>query len=263
MKRWIFLAYGVSCHVLFLVTYALMAGFVGGFDIVWAIDAPPTSASLPQALAIDGALLLLFAAQHSIMARPGFKRVWTRIVPEPIERSTYVLISNLLLVVLMALWQPIDAIVWNVEHPVGHMLLWALFGAGWLMVPLVSLMIDHFDLFGTRQVWLHWEGREYQPLPFHTRALYRSIRHPLYVGWALAFWATPTMTAGHLLFAAALTGYMALAVRIEERDLVRFFGSVYEEYRERVPMFVPRISLRAMVSGRNHSADAASPSGMR
>jgi protein-S-isoprenylcysteine O-methyltransferase Ste14 len=245
MKRWLFLAYGVTCHALFLVTYALMAGFVGGFEVVWSIDAPPAGASVAQVLAVDLGLLLLFAAQHSIMARPGFKRLWTRLVPEPIERSTYVLISSVLLLALMALWQPIGGTAWSIEHPIGRVLAWTLFGAGWLMVPLVSLMIDHFDLFGTRQVWLHRQGRPYEPPPFRVRALYRSIRHPLYVGWALAFWATPTMSLGHLLFASALTLYMALAVRFEERDLVRHFGQVYEDYRARVPMFVPRISARS------------------
>jgi protein-S-isoprenylcysteine O-methyltransferase Ste14 len=178
------------------------------------------------------------------MARPGFKRVWTRLVPEPLERSTYVLTSNVLMLALMACWQPIGGTVWSVEQPAGRLLLWGLFGAGWLIVPLASLMIDHFDLFGARQVWLYRNGRPYEPLPFRTPALYRAMRHPLYVGWALAFWATPTLSAGHLLFASVLTVYMALAVRIEERDLVRHFGRLYEEYRERVPMFVPRLARR-------------------
>jgi protein-S-isoprenylcysteine O-methyltransferase Ste14 len=244
MKRWMYLIYGASCHALFLVTYALMASFVTGLGIGWSIDAPPAAGSPLAALAIDLGLLLLFAAPHSIMARPAFKRGWTRLVPEPLERSTYVLTSNLLMLALMACWQPIGGTVWSIEQPAVRLLLWGLCAAGWLMVPLVSLMIDHFDLFGTRQVWLHWKGRPYEPLPFRTRALYRAMRHPLYVGWALAIWATPTLSAGHLLFASALTVYMALAVRIEERDLVRHFGRLYEEYRERVPMFVPRLARR-------------------
>jgi protein-S-isoprenylcysteine O-methyltransferase Ste14 len=248
LKRWISLAYGVSCHALFLLTYALMAYFVGNVGIGWSIDAAPAAGSALKAFAVDLGLLLLFALPHSIMARPGFKRVWTRFVPEPIERSTYVLISNILMLTLMAAWQPLAGSVWYVAHPAGRLLVWGLFGAGWLMVPLASLMIDHFDLFGTRQVWLCFRGREYQPLAFRTRAFYRAIRHPLYVGWALAFWATPTMSAGHLLFASTLTLYMALAVRIEERDLVRHLGRVYEEYRERVPMFVPRLPRRASLT---------------
>ena len=241
MKRWIWLAYGVASHAMFLVTYALMACFVGDLGIGWSIDSGPAASSVLGALAIDLGLIALFAVPHSIMARPAFKRAWTRLVPEPIERSTYVLISNVFMLALMAFWQPLGKSVWNVEQPALRLALWTLFGAGWLLVPLASLMIDHFDLFGTRQVWLHFRGREYQPLPFRTRALYRAVRHPLYVGWALAFWATPSMSAGHLLFASALTLYMAIAVRIEERDLVRYFGALYEDYRERVPMFVPRI----------------------
>ena len=241
MRRWIYLTYGVLSHALFLVIYALMACFVGNLGIGWSIDAPAASGSALPALAVDLGLLLLFAVPHSVMARPAFKRVWTRLVPEPIERSTYVLISNVLMLGLMAGWQPLPGTVWNVEHPAGRLLLWGLFGAGWLMVPLASLMIDHFDLFGTRQVWLHFRGREYQPLPFRTRAFYRAIRHPLYVGWTLAFWAIPTLSAGHLLFASVLTAYMAIAVRIEERDLIRHLGRAYEEYRQHVPMFVPRI----------------------
>jgi protein-S-isoprenylcysteine O-methyltransferase Ste14 len=244
MRRSIYLAYGVFCHALFLVTYALLAGFIGGFGPLWSIDSA-VGKPVAQALAIDLGLMLLFAVQHSVMARPAFKRLWTRAVPEPIERSTYVLVSNVLVIALMALWEPIGGTVWNVERPVGRWLLWALFAAGWLMVPLVSLMIDHFDLFGTRQVWLHWRGRAYEPLPFGARALYRHMRHPLYVGWALSFWATPTMSVDHLLFASAMTAYMALAVRIEERDLLRHFGGVYDAYRQRVPMFVPRIGARS------------------
>jgi protein-S-isoprenylcysteine O-methyltransferase Ste14 len=246
MKRSIFLVYGVASHALFLVTYLVMAGFVGGFGLPWSIDAPPASLPLPEALAIDLGLLALFAVQHSVMARPGFKRVWTRLVPEPIERSTYVLISNVLVLLLMAGWQPIAGAAWDLAHPAGRALLWSLFAAGWLMVPAVSLLIVHFDLFGTRQVWLYWKGRAYTPLPFRTRGLYRSIRHPLYVGWALAFWATPTMSLGHLLFSSVLTAYMLLAARIEERDLVSHFGSVYEQYRQRVPRFVPRIPLHRL-----------------
>jgi protein-S-isoprenylcysteine O-methyltransferase Ste14 len=189
---------------------------------------------------INVLLALLFAAQHSIMARPAFKRVWTRIVPEPIERSTYVFVSCVVTGLLMWQWRGIDAVVWDVRQPVLRGLLWGSFAFGWLLVPAVSLMINHFDLFGTRQVWLYLRGRTYQPLPFRVPLLYKHVRHPLYIGWATAFWATPTMTAGHLLFTATLTIYMGLAARVEERDLVRFFGRQYEEYRRRVPMFVPR-----------------------
>ena len=205
--------------------------------------------SVSAAVAIDLILLALFAVQHSVMARPAFKRIWTRIVPHPIERSTYVLASNLVTVLLMWQWRGIDTVLWDVRQPVFRAAAWALFAIGWLLVPLVTLLIDHFDLFGTRQVWLHLQGRQYEPLPFRVPVLYKQVRHPLYIGWTIAFWATPTMTAGHLLFAVVLTGYMALAACIEERDLVSHFGEQYENYRRRVPMFVPRLSANATPSG--------------
>jgi len=238
MRRWLFFVYGVACHLLFLVTFVWMAGFVGNLWVPKSIDstAPgPTG----KAILIDLLLLALFGAQHSIMARPAFKRVWTRIVPEPIERSTYVLISCAVTIVLMWQWRGIDQAVWNAQHPMLRSLLWGLFAIGWLLVLLASLLISHFDLFGTRQVWLHLRGRDYQALPFRVPLFYKHVRHPLYVGWAIAFWATPTMTLGHLLFAVVLTGYMGLAALIEERDLVAHFGHQYEEYRRMVPMFIP------------------------
>jgi len=240
MKRWLFFLYGVGCHLLFLATFAYMIGFVGNLLVPKSIDSPAESSTV-VAIVINLALLALFAAQHSIMARPAFKRIWTRIVPEPIERSTYVLLSCVVTLLVMWQWRGIDTVVWHVEHSVFRAILWGLFAAGWLLVPAVSLMIDHFDLFGTRQVWLHLRGKEYEPLPFRAPLLYKHVRHPLYVGWAVAFWATPTMSAGHLLFAAVLTGYMGLAALVEERDLVAHFGQQYEAYRHRVPRFVPRL----------------------
>ncbi len=239
MKRWLFFTYGVACHLLFLGTFVYMAGFLGDFLVPKTVDSP-TGAGTAQAVVVNLLLMGLFALQHSVMARPGFKRVWTHIVPEPIERSTYVLVSCIVTVVVMWQWQGMGAIVWNVEQPITRAVLWGLFATGWLIVPLVSLLIDHFDLFGTRQVWFYLRGREYQPLPFRVPGVYKSVRHPLYVGWAAFFWATPTMTVGHLLFAGVLTGYMALAALVEERDLVTTFGLQYEEYRRRVPMFLPR-----------------------
>lgn len=244
MTRLVFFAYGVACHLLFLATYAYLAGFVGNLAGPKSIDTP-SSTPLVWAVAINLVLVAVFGLQHSVMARPAFKRLWTRVVPQPIERSTYVLVSCVVTIVLMWQWRGIDLVVWDVQHPVGRTALWGLFAAGWLMVPLVSLMINHFDLFGTRQVWLYLRGREYTPLPFRTPMLYAHVRHPLYVGWALAFWATPTMTVGHLLFAAPLTLYMVLAARIEERDLVGHFGKTYESYREQVPMFVPRLTKKS------------------
>jgi protein-S-isoprenylcysteine O-methyltransferase Ste14 len=215
-----------------------MAGFVGNLVVPKPIDAAP--APWGWAVTLDLVLIALFGLQHSIMARPWFKRLWTRIVPEPIERSTYVLLSCAVTLLLMWQWRGIDIVIWDVRHPAGRGLLWALFAAGWLLVPAVSLMINHFDLFGTRQVWLHLQQRPYAPVPFRTPLLYKYLRHPLYVGWMVAFWATPTMTLGHLLFAGALTLYMLLAIPFEERDLVNHYGETYRAYRRQVPMFVPR-----------------------
>lgn len=241
MKRIAFFLYGTLGHLGFLATYAVLAAFVGNLWDGVSMDSR-TVGPLPWAIAIDLGLVALFGLQHSIMARPAFKRVWTKIVPPPIERSTYVYASCVVTLLFIWQWRSIDVVIWNVENPVGRGLLYGLFAAGWLLVPVVSLMINHFDLFGTRQVWLHLRGKEYEPLPFRTPFLYAHIRHPLYIGWAIAFWATPTMTLGHWLFATGMTGYMLLAVIFEERDLVAHFGRQYEEYREQVPMFVPGLA---------------------
>lgn len=239
MRRWLFLVYGVFGHVLFLGVYAWLAAFVGNLLLPKTIDFPAAGEPLAAAIAINLGLLLAFGLQHSIMARPAFKRVWTRFIPKPIERSTYVLVSCLMTALLIWQWRPIPIVVWQAQSAAAWWLGMSLFAAGWLMVPAVSLMINHFDLFGTRQVWLHWQGKEYAPLPFKTPLAYGWVRHPLYIGWALAFWATPTMTVGHLLFAGVLTAYMAIAAVLEERDLVDLYGRHYEDYRRRVPMFLP------------------------
>jgi protein-S-isoprenylcysteine O-methyltransferase Ste14 len=239
MRRWSFFVYGVFCYLLFFATYAWMAGFVGNLLVPKSIDSP----SAPGLFSVGLNLLLigLFGVQHSLMARPWFKRIWTRLVPQEIERSTYVLMSCVVVGFLMWQWRALDEVIWDVQHPVGRGLLWGLFAAGWLLVPATSFMISHGDLFGTRQVWLYLRGRPYTSLPFRTPMLYNRIRHPLYIGWALAFWATPTMTLGHLLFAGTLTLYMVVAARIEERDLVGHFGDTYRAYQRRVPMFIPRL----------------------
>jgi methanethiol S-methyltransferase len=244
MKRIIFFAYGVACHLMFLGTYAWLAGFVANVLVPKTIDAPAADGSLGMAIAVDLLLLFVFVLQHSVMARPAFKRLWTKIVPTPIERSTYVLISCLVTGLLIWQWRPIPVVIWHVSNLFGWWLAVGMLAAGWLAVPAVSLMINHFDLFGTRQVWLYLQGKEYEPLPFRTPLAYAWVRHPLYVGWTLAFWMTPTMTAGHLLFAIVLTGYMALAALVEERDLMAFYGQTYHEYRRRVPMFIPGIARR-------------------
>lgn len=243
MKRWLFFGYGLASYGLFFALYAYMAGFVGGFAVPKTIGSP-SGGSLGAAIAVNLLLLALFGLQHSVMARPGFKRVWTRIVPQPIERSTYMYASTAALVLLMWAWRGINVVVWDVEQPVLRGVAWGLFAAGWVAVPAVSYLINHFDLFGMRQVWLHLRGQDYTSLPFRTPLAYKHVRHPLYLGWALAFWATPTMTVGHLLFAVVMTGYMMLAAVFEERDLVAHFGRQYAEYRERVPMFVPRLVVR-------------------
>lgn len=239
MRRRVFFVYGAVCYIMFLLLFAYMAGFVGGFWVPKSIDTA-TTGSARAAVVVDLLLLALFAAQHSIMARPGFKRVWTRVVPEPIERSTYVLASCIVTVVLMWQWRGIDQVVWNAEQPWLRGLLWCLFAAGWLLVPGVTFLINHFDLFGTRQVWLYLRGEVYRALPFRVPSIYKHVRHPLYIGWGIAFWAIPTMTLGHLLFATVLTIYMVLATLLEERDLIAHFGKQYEEYRRRVPRFIPR-----------------------
>jgi protein-S-isoprenylcysteine O-methyltransferase Ste14 len=240
VKRWSFFVYGVVSHALFFAVFFYMAGFIANLVVPKTIDRPATE-TFGFAVVVDLALIALFALQHSVMARPAFKQVWTRIVPEPIERSTYVLISCVVTVLLMWQWRGIDTVIWDVQQPIARGILWGLFAVGWLLVPAASLMINHFDLFGTRQVWLHLKERPYESLPFRTPMLYGRVRHPLYIGWALAFWATPTMTLGHWMFAAAMTLYMGAAAIIEERDLERHFGSLYRDYQQRVPMFIPRL----------------------
>jgi len=243
MKRWLFFLYGVGSHLMFLLVYAYLAGFVGNFIVPKTIESD-AGGSTTEAVVIDVLLIGLFAAQHSIMARPAFKRVWTRIVPEPIERSTYVFVANLTTIYLMWQWRGIDTVVWDVRQPMLRAGVWALFGVGWLLVPTVSLMIDHFDLFGSKQVWLYLRGRGYESSPFRVPYLYKYVRHPLYIGWAMAFWAIPTMTAGHLLLAGGMTVYMGLAAIVEERDLIAHFGQHYLRYRRQVPMFIPSLRSR-------------------
>ena len=238
MRRIAF-AYGVGCHSLFLAVYAYMAAFFGNFLVPKTIDSGP-SGPVGTAVVVNLLLVALFGLQHSIMARPWFKRMWTRFVPQPIERSTYVLASCLVTVFLMWQWRPIDAVIWQFNGGVGWWIMTCLFAIGWLGVPAVSMMINHFDLFGTRQVWFHLRGKEYEPLPFHTPFAYGYVRHPIYVGWACAFWAAPTMTVGHALLAASLTAYMLIAVVYEERDLVAHFGAKYTHYCQRVPRYFPR-----------------------
>ena len=195
--------------------------------------------SLVQALLINVLLLGIFAVQHSVMARPAFKRWWTQFVPQTVERSTYVLLSSLALLLLFWLWQPMPGAVWNVESTLGQNALWALFWIGWGLVLISTFLISHFDLFGLRQVWLNLKGRSYTPLDFKAPLLYGFVRHPIMLGFIIAFWAIPHMTVGHLLFAFATTAYILIALQFEERDLVAFYGATYEEYRRKVSMIIP------------------------
>jgi methanethiol S-methyltransferase len=240
MKRWMVFTYGVLTYVIFLGTFLYAAGFIGNFGVPKSLDSP-REGSLPVALAVDLGLLTLFALQHSGMARRGFKQRLTRLVPEAAERSTYVLVSSVALILLFALWRPIGGVVWDVANPTGRLALQGLFAFGFALVLVSTFLINHFDLFGLRQVWLYLCDRPYTTLRFRTPGVYRLVRHPLYVGWLFAFWATPTMTTTHLLFALMTTGYILAAIPLEERDLVAAFGPLYTEYKRRVPMLVPRL----------------------
>ena len=230
--------YGFFCYVVFLASFLYAIGFIGDLVVPKTIDSAP-SAAMPEALAINLVLLGLFAVQHSVMARQGFKAVWTRIVPHAVERSTYVLISSLLLGLICWKWQAIPTVVWDVSSPVLRGLLTALFAFGWLILLVSTFLISHFDLFGLRQVSLRLRGIEYTPLRFTERALYKFVRHPLYLGFVIAFWSTPHMSLGHLVFSIATTGYIFVGIFFEERDLMKYHGVEYGAYRARVPMLFP------------------------
>jgi len=240
MKRTLTLAYGAISYAVFFATFVYAIGFVGNLWVPKTIDGIP-QVSLWMALLINAGLLGLFAVQHSVMARPGFKRVWTRIIPRAIERSTYVLASSLALIALFRFWEPMGGVVWNVTDPVGKAILYGGFAFGWGLVLVTTFLINHFDLFGLRQVWLRFRNKAYTPVGFTTPGPYRLVRHPMYIGWFFAFWATPTMTVTHLVFAVATTAYILIAIQLEERDLARELPQ-YRAYKQRVPMLVPRVS---------------------
>ena len=237
-KRLLFFAYGLFSYFIFLGTFLYAIGFIGNFGVPKGLDGP-ASGPLGINLAIDAGLLTLFAVQHSLMARKWFKEWWTRIVPKPIERSTYVLFSSLAFILLFLLWQPLGGVIWSVEDPAGRLVLRGLFAFGWALILYSTFLINHFDLFGLRQVWRNLVGHTEDTLRFVTPGPYRLVRHPLYVGWLFAFWMTPLMTFAHLLFSVATTAYILVAIQLEERDLVREFGDTYEEYRRSVPMLIP------------------------
>ena len=248
LTRILFFAYGLASYAIFLATFLYAIGFIGNFGVPRTLDGVPTD-PLGLALAVNVGLLGLFAVQHSVMARQWFKDAWTRVVPPPLERSTYVLFSSLALVLMFWQWRPLGGEVWSVENPAARLVLWSLFGFGWGLVLVSTFLINHFDLFGLRQVWLHLLGQPYTRLRFRTPGPYRLVRHPLYVGWFFAFWMTPTMSVSHLLFAVATTAYILIAIQFEERDLVREHGASYEEYRRSVPMLVPSPGRRQAAPG--------------
>lgn len=238
LKRIAFFIYGSLSYLLFLATFLYAIGFIGNFGVPTALDGP-VRRPLGIALAIDVVLLTLFAFQHSVMARKGFKDWWTRIVPKPLERSTYVLFSSAALILLFWQWEPLGGVVWSIDDPAGRIVLRSLFAFGWALVLVSTFLINHFDLFGMRQVYLYLVGRPYTNLKFGTPGPYRLVRHPLYVGWLFAFWSTPTMTLAHLLFSVATTAYILIAIQLEERDLTREHPESYEAYRRSVPMLIP------------------------
>jgi protein-S-isoprenylcysteine O-methyltransferase Ste14 len=237
MKRAVIFLYGIASYGVFFATFLYAVGFIGNFGVPKTMDSP-REISLGAALAIDVGLLALFAVQHSVMARPAFKQWWTRIIPGSAERSTYVLFSSLALILLFWLWQPMGGEIWRVSSPAAVKFLYGLYAFGWLLLLYVTFLINHFDLFGLRQVWLQLVGRPYTAVPFVTPWLYRQVRHPLYIGWFTIVWAAPTMTVAHLVFAAMCTAYILFGIQLEEHDLIVAHPE-YAEYRRRVPMLIP------------------------
>lgn len=238
MKRYLIIGYGAVSYAVFLAAFLYAVGFVGGILVPRTVDHGIT-ASIGAAVVVNVLLLGTFAAQHSVMARPAFKRWWTRFVPPSIERSTYVWVASAVLLLLYWQWRTMPAVIWDVHRPTVRLLIWALFWLGWAIVLSATFMINHFELFGLRQVYLAWRGKSYTELSFRANLFYRLVRHPLMLGFIIAFWAAPTMTAGHLLFAVATTGYILIALHLEEHDLVAALGDQYRDYRRDVPKLIP------------------------
>ena len=241
MNRIAIFVYGITCYLIFFGCLLYSIAFVGDFGLVPKTVDSGTAGPIGLALAVNLGLLSLFAVQHTGMARPAFKRVWTRIVPEPAERATYVLLTVVCLALLYAFWQPIEGTVWHVENETARTALTGLYLFGWALLVYATALIDHFDLFGVRQVWVHLRGEEYEPHAFRTPGLYKKIRHPIYLSWFMIFWVTPTMSAGHLLLAVVTTAYIMLAALVEERDLLNHFGDAYKRYMETTPRYFPSL----------------------
>ena len=240
MARSFDMLFAIACYFIFFATFLYLIGFVADFVLLsHSVDSGPVG-SAGLALAVDIALIALFGVQHSVMARQGFKAAWTRIVPPPIERSVYVLFASLVLIIMFSFWRPIPAIVWQVDNVIGATLIWTVFGIGWLMVLLSTFLISHFELFGLKRAMLHLLQRPAQGPQLRQPFFYKLMRHPLYSGFLLAFWATPLMTVGHLLPAVGMTIYILIAIRYEERDLVALFGADYRDYQRNVGMLAPR-----------------------
>jgi len=256
LKRIAYFVYGSAAYLIFLGTFLYAIAFVGGLGAPTSLDGEPRG-PLAFSLAIDAGLLAIFAVQHSVMARRWFKEWWTRFIPHEIERSTYVLCASLALMLLLWQWRPLGGAVWSVRNAAGVAVLQMLFAAGWTLVLVVTFLINHFDLFGLRQVWYALIGRPLPKVSFKTPGPYRVVRHPLYFGFVLAFWMTPTMTLAHLVFAIATTAYIVLAIQLEERDLVAEHGAAYETYRRRVPMLLPAVMRRPSEPSRRPAQPAA------
>lgn len=238
MSRILSLLFGVISYVIFFVTFLYAIGFVGNLVVPKSIDSG-LSSSFSQALLINLVLLSIFAVQHSVMARPLFKRWWTQIIPEQLERSIYVLLSSLALILLFGFWQPIDGIVWDIENALGSTILWVIFALGWLIVLFSTFLINHFDLFGLRQVYLYMKGQEYTHIHFRKPLLYKLVRHPIMLGFIIAFWSVPTMSVGHFIFACVTTAYIVIAIKFEEHDLVQYHGDEYQAYIKETSMILP------------------------
>lgn len=254
MKRTLALVYGAASYLIFLITILYAIGFVGDLIVPQTIDTGP-AASFIHALLVDALLLGLFAIQHSVMARPAFKRWWTTIIPRSIERSTYVLFASLLLLLLYWQWLPIPNIIWDVKQPAGSILLLGFYFLGWLIVFLSTFQIDHFDLFGLRQVLATWRAREYTSPDFKMPTLYKLVRHPMMLGVLIAFWATPRMTIGHLIFSLATTGYILVGIHLEERDLLAAYGETYRHYQQKVSLLLPLPKKQAASPSSSHQAE--------